>query len=88
MEYQPALSILRVVARLLRDQNLYDYSRAPCRKRPPGPGTSLQTTPLQDPASLAINKSRAAQSIKDSSGGLQDHLFLIQPIQLLTDLQL
>jgi hypothetical protein len=75
MEHRPALSILCVVAQLLRDLSLYDYSRAPCRKRPPGPGTSLRTTPLQDPASPATNGSPDTQSIKDSSGGLQDHVF-------------
>jgi hypothetical protein len=35
-----------------------------CCKRPPGPGTSLRTTLLQDPALTATNGSRAAQSDK------------------------
>jgi hypothetical protein len=33
-------------------------------KRPPGPGTSLRTTLLQDPAFTATNGSRDAQSVK------------------------
>jgi hypothetical protein len=35
-----------------------------CRKRPPGPGSSLQTTPLQDPACAATYGSWAATSHK------------------------
>jgi hypothetical protein len=77
MEYRPALSILRVVSQLLQGLSLKNYSRALRRKRPPGPGTSLRTTLLQDPASTATNGSRAAQSVKDSSGGLsRDHVLL------------
>jgi hypothetical protein len=74
MEHRPALSILRVVSRLLWSPSLYDYSWTPRRKRPSGPGTSLRTTPLQDPVSTATNGSQAAQSIKDSSSGFQDHV--------------
>jgi hypothetical protein len=44
------------------------------RKRPSGPGSSLRTTPLQDPARAATYGSWAATSIKDSSSGLlRDH---------------
>jgi hypothetical protein len=38
---------------------LYDYYWTPCCKRPFGPGTSLPTTLLQDPASTATNGSWA-----------------------------
>jgi hypothetical protein len=77
MEHRPALLILCVVSRLLWGPSLHDYSWALRHKRPPGPGTSLRITSLQDPASTATNGSRAAQSIKDSSGGLpRDHVLL------------
>jgi hypothetical protein len=45
--------------------SLYDYSRPLRRKRPPGLGTSLRTTPLQDPAHAATNGSWAATSDKE-----------------------
>jgi hypothetical protein len=38
---------------------LYDYYWTPCCKQPFGPGTSLPTTLLQDPASTATNGSWA-----------------------------
>jgi hypothetical protein len=41
VERRPALSVLRVVFRLLRGSSLHDYSRILRCKRPPGPGTSL-----------------------------------------------
>jgi ribonuclease HI len=41
VERRPALSVLRVVSRLLRGSSLHDYSRILRCKRPPGPGTSL-----------------------------------------------
>jgi hypothetical protein len=48
-----------------------------CRKRPPGPGTSLRTTLLQDPLLTATKGSWAAQSEKESSSGLlKDHVLL------------
>jgi hypothetical protein len=68
------MSFLRVVVRLLQGPSLHNYYWAPRCKRPFGPSISLQTTPLQDPASTATNGSRAAQSIEDSSGGLHDHV--------------
>jgi hypothetical protein len=59
--------------RLLRGSSLHDYSgvqvytttsRPLRRKQPPGPGTSLRTTPLQDPARAATYGSWAATSDK------------------------
>jgi hypothetical protein len=53
--------------------SLHDYSGVQvytttstplCRKRPPGPGPSLRTTPLQDPAHAATYGSWAATSDK------------------------
>jgi hypothetical protein len=44
---------------------VYTTTQRPLRcKRPPGPGTSLRTTLLQDPALMAINGSWAALSDK------------------------
>jgi hypothetical protein len=41
---------------------------------PPGPGSSLRTTPLQGPARAATYGPWAATSVKDSSSGLlRDH---------------
>jgi hypothetical protein len=58
--------------------SLHD-SRALRCKQPSGPGTSLRTTLLQDPALTATNGSRAAQGVKDSSSGLsRDHVLLDQ----------
>jgi hypothetical protein len=88
MERRPALSLLRVVVRLLQGPSLHDYPWAPRCKRLFGPSTSLRTTLLQDLASTTTNGSRAAQSIKDSGGGLHDHVLEDQPIRLLTDLYL
>jgi hypothetical protein len=48
VEHGPALSILRVVSRLIRGLSLHDYSWTPRRKRPSDLGTGLWTTPLQD----------------------------------------
>jgi hypothetical protein len=50
------------------------------RKRPPGPGSSLRTTPLQDPARAATYGSWAATSVKDSSSSLlRDHVLRSSP---------
>jgi hypothetical protein len=78
VEHRPTLSILRIVSRLLSGSpSLYDYHWALRHKRPPGPGTSLRSTLLQDLASTTTNGSRAVQSIKDSSSGLsRDHVLL------------
>jgi hypothetical protein len=38
--------------------SLHDYFRALHCKRPPGPGTSLRTTPLRDPVLTATNGTR------------------------------
>jgi hypothetical protein len=44
------------------------------RKWPPGPGSSLRTSPLQAPAYTATYGPYAATSVKDSSSGLlRDH---------------
>jgi hypothetical protein len=57
--------------------SLHDYSQALRCKRPLGPGTSLRTTLLKDPALTAANGSQAAQGIKDSSSGRsRDHVLL------------
>jgi hypothetical protein len=60
VEHRLALSILRIVARLLWGPSLRDYPWAPHRKRPPGVRTSLRITPFQDLVSPATNKPRAA----------------------------
>jgi hypothetical protein len=82
---RPDLSILRIVSRLLRGSSLHDYSRAFRCKRPRGPGTSLRTTLLQDPALTATNESRAAQGVKDSSSGLSRDHVLLDPVYTATN---
>jgi hypothetical protein len=69
--------------------SLHDYSEGQVytttstpfrRKRPPDPGSSLWTTPLQDPARAATYGSWAAMSVKDSSSGLlRDHTLRSSP---------
>jgi hypothetical protein len=60
MERRPALSVLRVVSRLLWGSSPYDYSRILRCKQPSGPGTSLLTILLRDPALTATNGTQAA----------------------------
>jgi hypothetical protein len=65
VEHRPALSILRLVYMTTPGAQVYTTTPRPLRcKRPPGPGTSLRTTLLQDPALTATNGSWAAQSVK------------------------
>jgi hypothetical protein len=86
VEHRPALSILRIVSRLLsRSPSLYDYYWALRCKGPPGPSTILRTTLLQDPTSMATNGSRAVKSIKDSSSGLQREDVLLDPAYTATN---
>jgi hypothetical protein len=54
MERRPALSLLRVVPRLLiYGSSLLGYSWTLSCKGPPGPGTDLWMTPSQDPTLTA-----------------------------------
>jgi hypothetical protein len=47
MERRPTLSVLRLVYTTARGAQVYMTTSRPLRcKRPPGPGTSLRTTPL------------------------------------------
>jgi hypothetical protein len=85
MERRPALSVLRIVSRLLWGSSLHSYSRALCSKRPLGPGTSLWTTLLQDPVLTATNVSRAAQGVKKSSIGLSRDQVLLDPAYMTTN---
>jgi hypothetical protein len=86
MEHRPTVSILRVVSRPLSESpSLYDYHWDLYCKRPPGPSTSLRTTLLQDPLSTATNGSRAVQSIKGSSSGLQRNHVLQYPAYTTTN---
>jgi hypothetical protein len=64
---------------------LYGYSRALRHKRPSGPGTSLRTTLLQDPALTATNRSRTVQGVKDSSSGLSRDHVLLDPTYIATN---
>jgi hypothetical protein len=65
---------------------VYTTTPGPFRcKQPPGPGTSLRTTLLQDPALTATNGSRAAQGVKDSSSGLSRDHVLLDPVYTATN---
>jgi hypothetical protein len=45
-------------------RSLHDYSRTPYYKRPFGPGNSLRTTLLHNPASMATNGSWAVSCLR------------------------
>jgi argonaute-like protein implicated in RNA metabolism and viral defense len=63
VDHRPTLSILRLVYTTTPGTQVYTTTQRPLRcKRPPGPGTSLRTTLLQDPALTATNGSWAAPS--------------------------
>jgi hypothetical protein len=65
VERRPTLSVLRLVYTTTLGAQVYTIASRPLRcKRPPGPGTSLRTTPLQDPAHAATYGSWAATSDK------------------------
>jgi hypothetical protein len=65
--------------------SLHDYSRIIRCKRPTSPGTSLRTTLLREPALTATNGTRAAYSVKDSSGDLSREHVLQDPVYTATN---
>jgi hypothetical protein len=65
VERRPALLVLRLVYTTTLGAQVYMTASRPLRrKRPPGPGTSLRTNPLQNPAHAATYGSWAATSDK------------------------